>query len=62
MTPEELKREIDGMTQYQLCQTWRFATVGNPLLQGEVGEYFAAKLDKKGGFTPEISRALGWKR
>ena len=57
---EEIKKIIDRMSQYDLCRKWRFAAVGDPLLQGEVGDYFAAKLKEKGGFTPEISKSLGW--
>ena len=62
MTQEEidhLKRKIDLMDQEELCRRWRFSPVGNPLLAGEVGDYFAAKLKEKGGFTPEISKRLG---
>lgn len=57
---EALKREIDSYGQYDLCRIWRFAKPGNPLLQGEAGEYFVAKLKEKGGFTPDISKSLGW--
>ena len=59
-TAEELKKQIDGMSQYDLCRKWRFAPASDPLIRGEVGEYFAAKLKEKGGFTPEISKSLGW--
>jgi len=59
MTPEE-KAQIDGMSQYELCKLWRFAPVGHPLLQGATGEYFSQKLKEKGGFTPAISKNLGW--
>jgi hypothetical protein len=59
MTSEE-KQKIDGLDQYGLCRIWRFAEVGNPLLQGDTGEYFAQRLKEKGGFTPEISKQLGW--
>jgi len=41
---------------------WRFAKSGEPLLQGNTGKYFAEVLEKKGGFTPEISKHLGWKK
>jgi hypothetical protein len=59
MTPEQ-KITIDNMTQYQLCAKWRFARIGDPLLQGDTGDYFAKVLKEKGGFTPEISKELGW--
>ena len=60
MINDELKKEIDEMSQFDLCRKWRFAHIGDPIFQGEVGEYFAAKLKEKGGFTPEISKALSW--
>ena len=59
MTDDELKRQIDAMSQFDLCRIWRFSPVGNPLLQGDIGKYFEEKLKEKGGFTPEISKALG---
>ncbi len=59
---EEQKRTIDNMTQYQMCELWRFAKSGHPLLQnGDTGEYFSKVLKEKGGFTSEISKELGWK-
>lgn len=59
MTNEE-KDQIDAMDQYQLCRLWRFAKCPHPLLQGDTGDYFAKKLKEAGGFTPEISKDLGW--
>jgi hypothetical protein len=59
MTDKE-KETIDNMSQYALCRMWRFAKTGEPLLQGETGAYFAEVLKKKGGFTPAISKSLGW--
>lgn len=57
---DRLKKQIDGMSQMELCCKWRFAQTGDPLLSGEVGQYFADKLKEKGGFTPDISKAIGW--
>ena len=62
MTTEELKARIDAMSHRDLCRIWRFAPSGDPLFQGEVGEYFVAKLREKGGMTPEISKSLGWQK
>ena len=59
MTPEQ-KERIDNMTQGELCKKWRFAPMGDPLLQGDTGDYFSKILKEKGGFTPEISKGLGW--
>jgi hypothetical protein len=43
-----------------MCSLWRFAKSGHPLLQGDTGDYFAKVMKEKGGFTPEISKDLGW--
>ncbi len=59
MTPEQ-KKEIDNMSQYQLCSLWRFAKCPHPLLQDDTGKYFAKVMQEKGGFTSEISKSLGW--
>jgi hypothetical protein len=61
LTPE-LKKQIDNMEQYEMCSIWRFAKPGNMWTTGEVGEYFKKVLfEVKGGFTPEISKDLGWR-
>ena len=60
MTPEQ-KNKIDSMSHYELCRRWRFSASGDPLFQGECGEYFKKKLfEEHGGFTPEISKSLGF--
>jgi hypothetical protein len=48
------------MSHEDLCRRWRFSKAGVPLFQGEVGDYFADTLKARGGFTPEISRRIGW--
>ena len=59
MTPEQ-KAYIDSLSQEDLCSKWRFAPAGDPLFQGDTGDYFSKRLKEKGGFTPEISKRLGW--
>lgn len=59
MTNEQ-KQQIDSMSQYQLCSRWRFAKLGDPLFQSDTGVYFKKVMNEKGGFTPEISKSLGW--
>ncbi len=61
MMDNDLKKQIDEMSHYEMCRVWRFAETENPLLQGNVGEYFTERLfHYYGGFTPEISKSLGW--
>ncbi len=58
---EKIKAEIDSLSHYDLCRIWRFSKDGDPRLSGEVGQYFKDRLFKHfGGFTPEISKSLGW--
>jgi hypothetical protein len=62
MTDEE-KTKIDAMSHYEMCEMWRFADDKEPLLQLQTGAYFRDKLFKHfGGFTPAISKSLGWER
>lgn len=60
LTPE-IKAEIDAMTREEMCRVWRFAPVGDPRLQSEAGDYFAKRLGDLGGFSPEISKKIGWR-
>lgn len=55
---DEQKNEIDAMSQFELCQRWLFAPIGDELFQGDAGDYFTKRLKELGGFTPEISKAL----
>lgn len=58
---EELKQEINQMTHEEMCRVWRFGSNDNQLLRGEPGEYFKERLfNHFGGFTPEISKRIGW--
>ncbi|MCK5081415.1 MAG: hypothetical protein KAR31_00780 [Candidatus Omnitrophica bacterium] len=57
---DEQKKQIDSMTQYQLCSKWRFAKCGDPLLAGDAGAYFKTRMQELGGMTSEISKSLGW--
>lgn len=57
---EEQKAKIDSMSQYELCRLWRFAATGHSLMQGEAGDYLKDRLASLGGFTPAISKQLGF--
>jgi hypothetical protein len=65
MTNEELKKQIDGMNYYALLQLWRFAPSGNPMFEGEVGDYYAKVMnEKRQAVGPaehtSTSKSLGW--
>lgn len=57
------KEDIDKMSQIDMAKLWRFAPSGHPYFDcrnKEVFEYFKKKFEEKGGFTPAISKAIGW--
>lgn len=59
MTPEQIakaKAEIDGMSQMAMASLRRFAPCGHPYFDSTNGD-----LKEKGGMTPEISKAIGWR-
>lgn len=55
---DEAKAKIDAMTRYQLAQKWRFGS--DDFWEGEHGDYASARFTELGGFSPEISKSLGW--
>jgi hypothetical protein len=61
--PEDIKKEIDEMSQYDMAYHWRFDISGEShYFTGEIGEYFRKVFNAKGGMTAEISKKLGWDR
>jgi len=57
---EEHKKKIDGMSQAEMARLWRYAPSGHVYFGVELGEYFDARFKKLGGFTPGISKEIGW--
>ena len=55
--------EVEQMTREDLCRLWRFAPAGT-FWQYDNAVATAAKkrLDALGGFSPEISKRIGWGR
>lgn len=53
---------IAEMTQLQACSLWRFGKSGHPYLGGDdvLTAAFQARFKELGGFTPEISKSLGF--
>ena len=64
MTNDEMKRWIDTADYTELLRRWRFAKVGDPFFQGEVGDYYAKALAAWIDADPEghtrASKAIGW--
>ena len=63
---EAAKQWIDNASYEELLRKWRFAPVGDPWFQGELGEYYAkvlaAKRDADQGEHVRASKAIGWER
>lgn len=66
-TEEEVNnalKNIEEMDHYSMCSMWRFGESGrNIYLRNDLptGEAFKKRLfEHFGGFTPEISKSLGW--
>lgn len=64
-TEEEVQKalqEIESMDHYTMCKLWRFGS--NPVYfcsDLPTGKAFKERLfDHFGGFTPEMSKLIGW--
>lgn len=65
LTPE-LKARIDAMSYEQLLHKWRFAPIGDPIFQGDSGEYIGKRMQElrsqPGGDDEHVraSKSIGW--
>ena len=59
---EKMKGEIADMSQFEMCRLWRFAPSGHPYFDNTLPLYevFKTRFDSLGGFTPTISKQLGF--
>ena len=60
-----LKKEIEKinqMSQYEMASLWRFAPSGHPYFDKRKPFFkvFNKRFKQLGGFTPTISKSLGW--
>ena len=62
MTDQETINKINNMTQVEMARLWRFSPVGHPYFNDRLPfhEIFKKRFEKLGGFTPEISKRIGW--
>jgi len=66
-TPEQqiIIDKINQMGRHEMCSLWRFTPPGHPYFDTTLpyNKVFEERLFKYfGGFTPEISKALGWEK
>ena len=65
MNPDEIDQhiqDINNMTQEDMANLWRFAPTGHPYFDYTLPLYkiFKKRFDELGGFSPEISKKIGW--
>ena len=65
MTETPDQKVIDGinsLSRYDMCRLQRFAPSGHPYFDSSKPYYevFKKRFDELGGFSPEISKQLGW--
>ena len=62
----EMRRWIDEATYTELLRKLRFSPIGDPYFQGEMGDYFLARMramrEEPGGDEAHVmaSKAIGW--
>jgi hypothetical protein len=62
----ENKAFIDSLSYRSLLYNWRFSPMGEPMFQGETGEYYSKRMrelrNQPGGDELHIStsKSLGW--
>lgn len=62
-TFDELKAEIDQLSHIDMCRMYRFGQGNKEFFDNTnpISKYFNERLFKHfGGFTPEISKQIGW--
>lgn len=59
---EKIKRWIDNASYEDLLYRWRFASLGDPMFQGETGDYYAAVMKEKRLSVDHVqaSKNIGW--
>ena len=63
MSPEQ-KQYIDEASLETLLAKWRFAPVGDPMLAGDTGDYYSARMKHLRSESAEdwtaASKRIGW--
>jgi hypothetical protein len=61
---EDIKKQIDEMSYEEMLRLWRFAAAGDPMFQGDVGQYYSKvmfeKRDKDPAAAVAASKRIGW--
>jgi hypothetical protein len=66
---DEMAKKIGTLEHYGMCMAWRNANAGSPYFRNDLitsegkslGDIYQERLfGHFGGFTPEISKSIGW--
>ena len=59
---EDEKRKILAMTRREMCVCYRFSPCGHPYFDSTnpLSTVFDKRFKELGGFSPEISKEIGW--
>ena len=62
---KKTKDWIDNASYEELLRKWRFGTIGDPMFQGETGDYYKlVMVQKENQLEPyekvQISKRVGW--
>ena len=65
MTDDEMRCWIDQASYEELLRRWRFAPIGSPFFQDDVGRYYAARMAEKRAAEGDAahvraSKTIGW--
>jgi len=67
MNTEQMKNWIDNASYEALLARWRFAKIGSPWFQGEVGEHYSKVMRERTknlntAKKVETSKKIGWEQ
>lgn len=56
--------EINNLDHEQMAYLWRFSKAGHPYFRSDLPlfELFNKRFKEFGGWTPEISKKIGWEQ
>lgn len=60
---EKNKNYINSLSYQSLLSRWRFASTGDPMFQGETGEYWSKRMEElrnQGADHVGASKTIGW--
>lgn len=59
---ERIKQWIDNASYESLLTRWRFALIGDPMFQGEIGDYYSKVMAEKRKTADHVqaSKNVGW--